>query len=95
MSMNISIPNISVNIDWKSMAIAMLPASALLGAIVSTSPDPLIQYPIVGYALAALPVGTMVTGNPGWLIPSMAFAGLFVVLNVGEAFNLINLSVRR
>ncbi len=89
--MNIPTLNIPVNIDWKSLAIAMLPASALLGAVVATSPDPLIQYPIVGYALAALPVGTMVTGNPVWLIPSLACAGLFVALNVGSAFNLINL----
>jgi hypothetical protein len=90
--MNILTPNTTINnIDWKSLAITMLPASALLGAVVATSPDPLIQYTIVGYALAALPVGTMVTGNPVWLIPSIAFTGLFVTINVGSAFNLINL----
>ena len=81
--------------DWKSLAIAMLPASALLGAVVATPPDPLIRYPIVGYGLAALPVGTILTGNPVWLIPSMAFTGLFIMINVGDAFNLINLRLRR
>ncbi len=93
--MNILTSNTVINnLDWKSLAIAMLPASALLGAVVATSPDPLIQYTIVGYGLASLPVGTMVTGNPVWLIPSLAFTGIFITMNVSSALNLIILNRR-
>lgn len=70
-------------IDWPSLAIALVPINALISAAIATSDDPYFHSPLVGYTLATLPLVTIATKNPIWLIPGICITGIFVVAQVG------------
>jgi len=70
-------------IDWQSLAIALVPINALVGAAIATSDDPYLHSPLAGYTLATLPLITIATKNPIWLAPGICIAGLFLIAQVG------------